>query len=123
MILFGSSDVSIEELEREILSRCREYLSEYLRPIATAKRDEITHFVQTEAPQYRATIKYNPEALESIEPGLSKERLDIELYKLKARINTRLKEETQQLIHKNTEDITSVTDYLEEYNKLIPDRK
>lgn len=115
-----SDEVSYEALEDALLKHSKEFLSPYIQPIAKAKRDEIAHFVQTEAPQYRATIKYNPDALEDIEPGLSKEKLDIELYKLKARINTKLKEETQELITKNTDDIWDVVGFLEEYNKLIP---
>lgn len=112
--------IYFDEIEAATLREIRKYLQPYLQPISENKIAEITEFVETKAPQYRATIKYNREALDNIEPGLSEDKLDLELHKLKARINIQLKEQTQDLINQNTDDITNVAEYLEEYNKLIP---
>lgn len=112
--------ISMEEIETATLKEIRKYLAPYLSPISENKLKDINQFVETKAPQYRSIIKYKPETLDSIEPGLSEEKLDIELHKIKAKINTELKEQTQNLINRKTEDIKNVDAYLAEYNKLIP---
>ena len=112
--------ISLDEIENATLKEIRKYLEPYLSPISQNKLEKIHHFVETKAPQYRSIMKYKPESLDNIEPGLTEEKLDLELHKIKAKINIELKEQTQELISKKTEDIKNVDAYLAEYNKLIP---
>jgi hypothetical protein len=112
--------VYFDEIEAATLDEARLFLQPFLMPITESKLADIARFVQTKAPQYRATIKYMPEALEGIEPGLSDDNLDLELHKLKARINVEIKAQAHELASKNTEDISNMSAYLEEYRKLLP---
>lgn len=111
--------ISLEEIENAALKEMKKYLDPYLSPISKNKIEHIHHFIETEAPQYRSIAKYKPELLENIEPGLSKEKLDLELHKIKSKLSIEIKEQTQELIEKKTEDIRNVEEYLIEYNKLI----
>lgn len=111
--------VSMDEIETAVLVEVRKYLEDYLRPVKEEKTNRIAHFIETKAPQYRATVKYMPDALDQIPPDLPEEKLDIELHRLKARFNIELKEQTQHLIDSTTGVIEDADEYLAEYNKLL----
>lgn len=116
--LYGDT-VTLDELETAILKEVKKYLSPFLKPVQEEKATRINRFIETQAPQYRSTVKYMPEALEHISPDWSDDRLEIELHKMKSKFNADLKEQTQHLINTTTNDIENVDEFLSEYNKLL----
>ena len=112
--------LAFDEIETYALSEVKKYLNQYLKPISDNKIEEITKYVKNDAPQYRATIKYNRKALDKIPPNLPKDKLDIELHKMKSEINLDLKEQTAELINKSTDEADDAANYLEKYQELIP---
>jgi hypothetical protein len=111
--------VTMDEIEAGIMNAVTEYIEPYLRPIREEKTERINRFVETKAPQYRSTIKYMENALDSIAPDMPDEKLEIELHKLRYRFNTEIKEQTQQFINTTVGDLVNVGDYLAEYKTLL----
>lgn len=112
-------NVAMEEIEDATVSQARKYLDPYLKPIAESKLSHIERYVETKAPQYRAAIKHKPEALERIAPGLSDEKLNVELHKINFAIDVELKERSSEVIAKRPEEITNLPKYIEDYKKLV----
>jgi hypothetical protein len=94
-------------------------LDDYLKPIVESKVSRINSYVEHQAPQYRAALKYKPEALERIPPNLPDEKLDLELHRINAAINVELKERSHEVLTKRTEEITNLPQYIEKYKKLV----
>lgn len=110
---------TFDEIESSILKEVKKYLEPFLKPIREDKAERVNHFVETKAPQYRSTIKYMPDALDSISPDVPEEKLEAELHKLRYRFNIEIKEQTQNLINSTVGDIINVEEYLTEYNELL----
>ena len=60
-----------------------------------------------------------PNALDRIPPGLTEERLEVELHKLRYQYNTELKEETQNFINSTIFDAEDVPEYFATYKSLL----
>jgi hypothetical protein len=111
--------VSMDNITDATITEARKYLHDYLKPIVESKVSRINSYVEHQAPQYRAALKYRPEALERIAPNLSDEKLDIELHRINASINVELKERSHEVLTKRTEEITDLPQYIEKYKKLV----
>lgn len=111
--------ISIEEIERMSLRAAKDYLQPYLEPIAKNKWEHISRFVENKAPQYRAALKHKPKSVEDIPPGLSDEKLDIELHKINASINVDLKLRSNKVLNKSNEEIIDLPKYIREYQSLV----
>jgi hypothetical protein len=74
--------------------------------------------VRTKAPQYRSIVRYRPEWLDEIQPNLSEEKLDVELYKMDRRFDTELKQESTKFLSLNTLELKDAEDYAREFDKL-----
>ena len=111
--------ISFEEVEQNTLNQIKDYLKPYLQPIAENKIKRITNFVEEKAPQYRAALKYKPESIDHIVPGLSDDKLEIELHKINASIDVELKERSNKVLNKTNEEIIDLPKYIEEYKNLI----
>lgn len=97
----------------------KRYLAEYLEPIKQEKLERIQSFIQNESPQYRPIMKYKEEILDSISPDISKEALDIELYKITQKFDLELKEKGEKLLKKDLSQIENYDKYREEYTQFV----
>ena len=111
--------ISFDEIESETVNIARTYLREFLKPIAENKIAQINSFVETQAPQYRATVKLMSEELENIPPNLSNEKLDLELHKLKTKKQAELKLKTQELIRQKVENDSDANTFVNDFNKVF----
>lgn len=115
------NNISFDEIESETVNIAKSFLKDFLKPISENKKRETIEFIETKAPQYRSIIKFMPESLDNIPPNLSDEKLDIELHKIKAKKTVELKEKTQELISQKVENITDASNFIDEYNKILPE--
>lgn len=111
--------VSMDDISDATIIEARKYLYGYLKPIVESKVSRINSYVEHQAPQYRAALKYRPEALQRIAPNLSDEKLDVELHRINAAINVELRERSHEVLTKRAEDITNLPQYIEKYKKLV----
>ncbi len=70
----------------QYIEECRRFLEPYTGPIKQEKEERIHRFVNNEAPEYRAILAHIPEVIEHIDPEVSDDQLDLELYKPEFRL-------------------------------------
>lgn len=116
--------VTMNKIVTQSVSLIENYLSEYLKPIAEEKKKRISSYITSQAPQYRHLLKYKPNALEDIKPGISDDKLDAILYQLDRDFDLETKNEGKALVEQIKNDITNTEDYrrrLEEHVAKISD--
>lgn len=75
-------EMTREELDAEVVKALRQVAEPYMSALREEKWNTIETFIQQDAPQYRFQLQPQyRERLDSIPPNLSKDQLDIELYK------------------------------------------
>ena len=105
----GRPLLSLEEIQAAVVSSTQNHLEDYLIALRDEKDEYIKNFVDTEAPQYKSLLKYT-ERIDKIKPGLSYDKLDIELHKLRNDISVETREgvgrilEYSSAIHPNTKE-------------------
>lgn len=87
-----SAELSMKDIEGELLKRIEAFLGDYLKPIRLEKRKKIDDYIQTEVPQYRYLTKYDENMYNDIQPCISEEKLELELFKRSQLINLKFKE-------------------------------
>jgi hypothetical protein len=112
-------NIAMEEIIGATVAQARAYLDDYLKPIVESKVSRINSYVEHQTPQYRAALKYKPEASERIPPNLPDEKLDLELHRINAAINVELKERSHEVLTERTDEITNLPQYIEKYKKLV----
>ena len=115
-----SSDLNLAKLRRASINAIEELLEEYLTQVRKHKVESYKPTIEEELPQYRGTLLHRKEAVSKLPPDLSKDKLDIELYKIEADWRLEVKQEKIQLL----EDVESITDheeYIKRYEKFLTD--
>lgn len=113
------NEILREDLKSGAIDQVKIFLKSYLDSLNQDKRQQIEKYIQTQAPQYRPVLKHKPDCLSDIPSGLSDDRLDIELHKVKARIETELKEKGAEILNKKLDDVKDFEKYKEDYIKFI----
>lgn len=92
------------DVQIAVLDECRRFLEPYTGPIKQEKEERIRRFVNNEAPEYRAILKHIPEVIERIDPEVSDDQLDVELYKGYQSLQVALRKEGQELLGQDVAD-------------------
>ncbi len=88
--------------------------------IQQTKQQRIESYIKNTAPQYRPLLKYQATSLQEIPlKSLDDGSIDIELYKLSAKIELELKEKGHKFLSSPLTDIKDLASYKAEYNKYI----
>lgn len=118
-------EISMEEIRTQLISTINHSLSPFLSKIREKKNQQISNYITQEAPQYRPVLKYLPEKLAQIQPGLPINKLDIELHKLLFNYEISLKEKEDHIMNLSIENFDQYPEYqrlysefLEKYNDL-----
>ena len=64
-----------------VVARSKNYLEPFTDPVHQRKKDRIEKFVAQEAPMYRPIMRYISDAVEQIDPEVTDDELDMELYR------------------------------------------
>jgi hypothetical protein len=112
-------EITKANLRNEVFSKIKTHLASFLQNIRSNKLEEIETYVITKAPQYRPLLKHKPETLDEIAPGISEDKLDIELYRLSSRVELELREKSNEILNSDIENFNDYTEYVDNYNKFI----
>ncbi|MHB9071247.1 MAG: ATP-binding protein [Sedimentisphaerales bacterium] len=114
-----------EDISNGALEKANNFLADFTKETKKEKDEKIKEFVEKEAYQYRALIKHKPEVLDRISPDVvkSKNKLDLELYKLNQEYDLELNQKYKEILDDKIE-IESIegikkyySDFLEEWNE------
>ena len=117
-LVFEDATVSLEQIEDAALDLARSYLAPFLEQIKSDKAIAVGDYVRSKAPQYRPLLKHYPNSLEQISPGISEDKLEIELYKISSRYSIELKERSQEILS-NVDTYRKYDEYRNSYDKFI----
>ncbi len=108
--LFGK-DITWKDIRAAAFEQCSHYLAPFTQPIQTTKRARIERFCETDAPMYRPILKHVSDAVGMIDPDVSDDQLDLQLYRAYHDLQVRLKAEGQELVN-SANDADEYNDYL-----------
>lgn len=106
-----ANEISLKDIEDEAVKYVESHLKCYLEPIRIEKRNRIDEYIHTEVPQYRHLTKYDQDLYNDIQPGLSKDKLEYELFKRSQLLNCKFKEEGAAIMKKPNEKIEDFEEY------------
>ena len=111
--------ITQKELDAEIAKTLRTLLIDDLRVTNREKMDGIEHFISTEAPEYRVLLsdQYKEIVEREVPAGVTGEKLDEALLKIKRKIEDRIRSEGSEI--KALVDAESFDHYKEKMNEHI----
>lgn len=115
-----TESVTLAKIRRAAVDTIEELLSTYLNQVRTAKMEKYRPLVYDKMPQYRAILSKREDEVKKLQPNLSQEKLDIELYKIDAKWKQEVKEKGIELIDKK-KDITNLEEFRKLYDSYIND--
>ena len=115
-----TEDITLAKIRRAAVETIEELLSTYLNQVRAAKMEKYRPLVYDKMPQYRAVLSKREEEVKKLQPNLSQEKLDIELYKIDAKWKQEVKEKGIELINKK-KDITNIDEFRNIYNLYLED--
>lgn len=109
--------ISFEEIEDEIAEKIKTNYKQELAAIANGKKIDIVSYVYRDGLEYRHLLAHE-ELIESIPPGLSDDRLDVELHKVNHKLEKLQKARVNKfLANRNT--VENHVEYQEELRELV----
>lgn len=111
-------EINLAKIRRGSIECIEELLSDYLGNIRELKIDSYKPIVEEELPQYRSTMHYKSEEVKKLPPNLSREELDIELYKIESNWRLEVKKEKINLLAES-KDVTNREEYRIKYEKFL----
>ena len=114
----GRPLLSIEEIQMAAIKSSRDHLDNYLVALREEKDEYIKTFVDTEAPQYKSLLKYT-DRIERIKPGLSYDKLDIELHKLRNDISVETREGVGKLLSSSSALAPNTQEFADDLKKVM----
>lgn len=115
-----SIDINLAKVRRAAIKCIEELLSDYLGNVRGLKIESYKPIINEELPQYKSTMHFKSEEVKKLPPNLTKEQLDIELYKIDASWRLEVKEEKIKLLS-DDKDVTTREDYRLKYEKFLSD--
>lgn len=113
------SEVTFADIRAAAVEQVREHLAPLLSVVAQEKVEQITQYVQSKAPQYRALLKHHPESLSAIPPGLSEEKLDVALHVAQGRAQEELRQRCERIATGPTGDIRDTKKFRQEFDDAV----
>lgn len=115
-----TEEVTLAKIRRAAVETIEGILSSYLNQVRTEKMEKYRPLVYDQMPQYRTILLKRENEVKRLQPNLSPEKLDIELYKIDAKWKQEVKEKGIELIDKK-KDITNLDEFKELYNSYLDD--
>lgn len=113
-----SLDLNLAKLRRASILAIEDLLVDFLGDVRSKKVDSYKPTILEEFPQYRSVLNYKREQISKLPPDLTKDKLDIELYKIESQWRLEVKEEKIKLLDEN-KDVSNHEDYVKKYEKFI----
>lgn len=106
----GKPMLSLAEIQDAVVARATDYLNDYLAEIRRDKQSRLQSFVSSTAPQYRSLLRYTA-YIDKIRPGLSDDKLDIELHKLRNHLTIENKERIGELLDDTNSSLPNTPEF------------
>lgn len=113
-----TEDITLSKIRRHSIECIENLISDYLNEIRTQKVETYRAVINTEMPQYRAVLNRRTDQVKKLQSGLSKQSLDIELYKIETVWKTEIKEQGIDLLERK-KDITTLDEYKQLYEGYL----
>jgi hypothetical protein len=108
-----------QDIVAAAVGKARDFLEPFTRPLNEAKREQVKQFVAAEAPQYRPLLKHKPERIDALRSNLSKDQLDVELYKIGQEWDSELRTEYRKLLADGDGTAKAHADHRRRYERFI----
>ena len=112
-------DLSQTQVLDDIATHVTTTLESYISSVQEEKLKRIEDFIQEEEPEYRVLLKYARADLMKIPANVTDHKLDLELHKLKHRIERDLKEEGKSLLTETDDRVLSSDEYQSRYGEYV----
>lgn len=113
-------EISLAKIRKEAVNSIELLLADYLNAVRDKKIDSYKPIIYDELPQYNHILTHKLSEVKKLQPNLSKEKLDIELYKLETDWKIEVKQEGTKLLDEK-KDIQNLDEYKERYEKFLSD--
>ncbi|WP_195421549.1 ATP-binding protein [Faecalicatena contorta] len=110
-------DISIEAIIEGVKEKVEDYLCDYLLQVQNEKNNHIRKYIVENAPQFLHLLKYMPDSIRKIKPGLNDDKLDEELYKIKRKFDENLKQENRDIIKAMDVGASNLSEYQEKFKQ------
>ncbi len=114
----NNEEISLSKIRKHAVLCIEKLISDYLDEVRMQKVETYRNVVDMDMPQYRAVLNRKLEYVKRLQSGLSKQNLDIELYKIEAQWKTEVKEQGIDLIEKK-KDVTTLDEYKDLYESYL----
>ena len=122
--LFSDTEISKDEMTKEVLARATNFLSSYLETSRQAGITRVQEFVAKQQPRYRPIISRIPEDELFVDPKISDKELDILLHKHKSESESQLLSQGHDImVPRRNEAIQAYETRVADYLKLADDIK
>lgn len=113
-----TEDITLAKIRNGAISCIEELLADYLNKARQEKIESYKPTIEKDLPQYKNIFQYRTEDVKKLSPGLSKSKLDIELYKIEANWKLEVKETGEKLLDAK-KDITNLAEYKLHYEEFL----
>jgi hypothetical protein len=109
-----ADDVTIEDLREAANAKILAHALPFVSPLQDLKMQQITDAIHSQFPQYRPLLTRHVDALKRIPPGLSPDKLEVELHKIRARLTVETKENVKTFL-----TVTDHKDYAARFEEVM----
>ena len=111
--------ITMEQIMQNAIRQIKDYLQDYLQPIAKEKFNRIKDYTITKAPQFRHLLKYMPNEISQIKPDLKPEKLDDELYRIKRKFDQLILKENDKILNDLKKGVITSDEYVNKFKEQI----
>lgn len=115
---FPPEELTLAKIRKEAINAIESLLFEYLNTIRNKKIADYTPIIHDELPQYTYILSKKIDEVKKLQPNLSKEKLDIELYRIEADWKLDVKKEGIKIFDEK-KDIKNLEEYRTRYEKFL----
>lgn len=112
-------ELTMQDIVEAASEKARVYLDPYTKPLNEAKKARITEFVSKDAPQYRPLLKHKADRIDTLRSNLSKDQLDVELYKIGQEWDVQLRTEYKRLLAEKDATAIDQESFRQRYERFL----
>lgn len=113
-------ELTLSKIRNGAINTIEELLADYLDDVRNKKVDSYRPIIQNELPQYNHLVNHKAEEVKRLAPNLTKEKLDVELYKIETNWKVEVKNEGIKILGEK-KDIQNLDEYKKQYEKFLAD--
>lgn len=114
---------NLDRIRQKVIQSLEDTLKDYLNKIREDKYAKYSDHIISDAPQYKTLLKYKPDVVRNMNPNLSGNRLNIELYKVQSDLEVEIKELGEKVLNQKSINDTDAykllyDDFIEKFNDI-----